>query len=230
MKIMWVGQAGFIVEASGGSLAVDPFYGTAKGNSERLYPPEKCNIKVDMVLSSHAHWDHFDPETYSDYVIPQAIVGPGTVMKELGESGLGIEGIKLDRREVVERCGFKITATMADHDVDSIGFIVETDGYKLYFSGDTLMTTRMLLPNINMRPDIAFICINGKLGNMNAYEAAGYCKALGTKVGVPTHYDLIKHNTEDPGSFTGALSRMAPDVKAVVLKRGDWYTAAELLN
>ncbi len=73
--IMWLGQAGFILKTEKGSLSVDPFCGEAKGNSERIYPPflEKGSVRVDLVLTTHAHWDHFDPETYEDYVIPDAV-------------------------------------------------------------------------------------------------------------------------------------------------------------
>ena len=76
---------------------------------------------MDLVLTTHAHWDHFDPVTYEEYVIPDTIVGPGTCMAALEKSGLAIPGVRLDRGETLERCGFRITATTADHDVDSVG-------------------------------------------------------------------------------------------------------------
>lgn len=122
--IMWIGQAGFILKTEKGALSVDPFCGEAKGNSERIYPPfiKKGSVHVDLVLTTHAHWDHFDPVTYEEYVIPDTIVGPGTCMAALEKSGLAIPGVRLDRGETLERCGFRITATTADHDVDSVGY------------------------------------------------------------------------------------------------------------
>lgn len=230
--LTWLGQAGFVLKTDKASIAVDPFCGTAKGNSERNYPNyvEKGQYHVDMVLTTHSHWDHFDPETYTDYVIPQVIVGPGSCMAALEKSGLNIEGIRLDRRQSLDRCGFHITATMADHDADSVGYIVEFDGCKLYFSGDTLFTVRTITANAGMNPDAAFICINGKLGNMNAYEAASYCKLLGAKAGVPTHYDMIRHNTESPKEFTDAFSRNLPDARAIVMERGREYDLADIIG
>lgn len=230
--LTWLGQAGFILDTGKAKIAVDPFCGTAKGNSERIYPNdiEKGAYKVDLVLSTHAHWDHFDPETYTDYVIPQAIVGPGTVMDALAKSGLAIEGIRLDRRGTLERCGVKISATYADHDVDSVGYIVEFDGYKLYFSGDTLLTVRTITMNAGMAPDLMCICINGKLGNMNAFEAASYVKLVGAKAAIPMHYDMIRHNSENPKEFTDAVSRMAPSVRAFVPERKKAYALSEILG
>lgn len=228
--LTWLGQAGFILDTGKATIAVDPFCGTAKGNSERIYPNdiEKGAYKVDMVLTTHAHWDHFDADTYRDYVIPSVIIGPGTCMDALEKSGLGIEGIRLDRRGSIERCGVKITATYADHDVDSVGYIVEFDGYKLYFSGDTLLTVRTITSNAGMNPDLMCICINGKLGNMNAFEAASYVKLVGAKNAIPMHYDMIRHNTENPKEFTDAVSRMSPDTKAHVLERRKAYPLAAL--
>lgn len=77
--IIWLGQGGYLVKTEHGAFAIDPFCGSAKGNAERLYPPflEKGSTTVDMVLTTHDHWDHFDPETYRDYIIPRVVVGPG---------------------------------------------------------------------------------------------------------------------------------------------------------
>jgi L-ascorbate metabolism protein UlaG (beta-lactamase superfamily) len=231
--LTWLGQGGFLVKTEKGSLAVDPFLGEALGSSERLYPPSLKNgsVHVDMVLTTHAHWDHFDPSlaTYRDFVIPELMVGPGSCMEALKKSGLDVEGKQLDRRQSMERAGFTITATSADHTPDSVGYIIEADGYKLYFSGDALFTTTTIVPNINLKPDISCICINGKLGNMNAYEAASYCKALGTKVGIPMHYDLIRHNTENPQEFVNALSHIAPETKGFVMERDTEYTISDIL-
>jgi len=227
--ITWLGQAGFLVKTETGSFAVDPFLGTAKGNSERMYPPflEKGEVHVDMVLTTHDHWDHFDPETYQDYVIPEVIVGPSSVMRALERCGLPIQGIELNRNRTLERCGFTIKAVFADHTNDSVGFLVEAEGKKLFFSGDTELTARLCTSNAGLCPDVACICINGKLGNMNYFEAASYCKLLGAKTGVPTHYDLIRHNSENPKEFTDAMARIAPDIKALVMERNVEYPLAD---
>ena len=232
VSIFWLGQAGVILKTEHGSLAVDPFCGSAKGISERLYPPflPKNSVFVDLVLTTHAHWDHFDPETYRDYVIPKAIVGPGSCMAALERSGLEIPGIRLDRRGTLEQNGFKIRATAADHDLDSVGYLIEAEGYKLYFSGDALFTANTIIPNIDLSPDLAFVCINGKLGNMNAYEAAAFCRILRAKVGIPMHYEMIRNNTEYPKEFTNALERSGAAVKPFVLEKGREYRIEEILG
>lgn len=230
--IQWLGQSGFLVKTETGSLAVDPFFGEAKRNNQRIYPPclPQDPVHVDMILTTHTHWDHFDPVTYRDYVIPKVIVGPGSCIDALKASGLPIEGIRLDRGQSMDRLGFRITAVPADHLLDSVGFLVEFVGLRLYFSGDLMFTADSIMPNAGMKPDITFICINGKLGNMNFREAASYCRIVGTKVGVPTHYDMILHNTENPQQFVLALDEYAPEVVPFVMERGQEYPLQELLN
>lgn len=229
--LRWIGQSGFILTTGEGSLAVDPFCGKAKGNATRIYPPiiEKGSVRVDMVLTTHVHWDHFDPVTYAEYVLPDAIVGPGSCMKALQATELCVQGIELNCGDTLERCGFHITAASADHHIDSVGYVVSFGGLKLYFSGDARYTAQTIAPNVGMRPDIAFVCINGKLGNMNFREAASYCGILGAKIAVPTHYDLIRHNTENPKEFTDALAGLAPEVCPFVMQLGRVYPVSELL-
>ena len=56
-----------------------------------------------------------------------------------------------------------------------------------------------------MNIDVMFICINGKLGNMNVDEAVKLTGIIDPKVGVPTHYGMFESNTEDPKKYTDAL-------------------------
>lgn len=230
--IQWLGQAGFILKTEYGSLAVDPFFGEAKRNNQRIYSPELAQkpVHVDMILTTHTHWDHFDPVTYTDYVIPDVLIGPDSCMEALKETGLPIKGICLNRGHTLERCGFRITAVPADHCCDSVGFLVEFAGIRLYFSGDLMFTSDSIMPNIGMKPDITFICINGKLGNMNFREAAIYCRIIQTKIGVPTHYDMILHNTENPQQFVLALADYAPEVVPFIMERGCEYDIQDLLS
>ena len=73
LKMMWIGQAGFIIKTKEGSLlwircgvhgrSRDCMSGYTKGETE-----------VDFVISTHSHWDHFDITTYRD--CPKALIGP----------------------------------------------------------------------------------------------------------------------------------------------------------
>ena len=231
MRVTWLGQAGYLLETSEVVVAIDPFCGSAKGNSVRMYPNdiEKNAYHPDLILTTHAHWDHFDAETYRDYVIPAKIAGPGTCMKALQESGLTVPGELLERGQEMTICDLHIRAVMADHDVDSVGYVITYKGKTLYFTGDSLLTVRVISENCDLRPDVMFVCINGKLGNMNYYEAATYCHLLQAKAAVPMHYDMICHNTEDPKEFSDRMAVLSPETKVTVMERLRAYDLQELL-
>ena len=85
--------------------------------------------------------------------------------------------------------------------MEAFGIIVRAEGKTLYFSGDTLFDER-LFDVKQYHPDVAFLCINGKLGNMNVTEALCVARAIGAKINVPNHYDMFASNAENPALFT----------------------------
>ena len=54
--------------------------------------------------------------------------------------------------------------------------------------------------------DVMFVCINGRLGNMDYREAAKLAKALPCRVVVPNHYGMFAENTVDPDLFVNEMS------------------------
>lgn len=233
LKMMWIGQAGFIIKTKEGSFAVDPYCGVPPDGSRRLYDPviPKGETEVDFVISTHSHWDHFDITTYRDYVIPKALIGPRSCIKMLNQSEIRnhVEGIEIDIRDSIKRRGFTVTAVYANHDRDSIGVVVDCNGLSLYFSGDTLFDLRLLSIK-NYKPDIMCVCINGKFGNMSYYEAAVLCSMVKPRLAIPTHYDMIEHNTENPRNFVNALKNLDKDINVFVPEKGIEYDVSMLLK
>src|SRR5262245_39201748 len=71
--LWWLGQAGYILRASQMTVAIDPYLtdsAAAKAPEfTRLFPPPIApeELRVDVVLITHAHLDHLDPETIGRY-------------------------------------------------------------------------------------------------------------------------------------------------------------------
>ena len=93
-----------------------------------------------------------------------------------------------------------LIAVYANHTADAFGLIVKAEGKTLYFSGDTLFDEKLFEISA-FHPDYTFICINGKLGNMNVEEAILTATKIGAPVNIPTHYGMFASNTEDPHKF-----------------------------
>ena len=99
---------------------------------------------------------------------------------------------------------FRLRAVYAAHSVPAIGVIVIHDGVTLYFSGDTEYSDKLAFM-ADYDVDMMFVCINGRLGNMNVDEAVHLTRIIMPKVAIPTHYGMFESNTEDPKKFVSQL-------------------------
>lgn len=101
--------------------------------------------------------------------------------------------------------------------------VVAHEGMTFYFSGDTLYNEK--LEEISKHnPDVMFICINGKLGNMNVEEAVKLTGIIKPKLAVPTHYGMFASNTEDPQNYVSRVKNgfeMAFNKKYALSKLGE---------
>ena len=209
MIIRFLGQSGYIIRTSTSSIVIDPYLSDSVNrvaNRPRTLPipikPE--NIKADAVICTHNHLDHLDPDTVEkvNRNIPFITTFEGKeVLNKMGFSK--VKAITVG--DVVNVGNISVKAVYANHTVEAFGLIVKADNMTLYFSGDTLFDEK-LFEIKNENPDMTFICINGKLGNMNVDEAITTAREIGAKVNVPNHYDMFASNSEDPHKFADFIS------------------------
>jgi len=170
--------------------------------AEAPFLPEE--LKSDVVICTHNHLDHVDidaiPLMKKDNML---FLAPTDAKNQLSECGV-TKFKEFDEGTTVKIGDFELIAVFADHSVPAIGVIVRHNGITLYFSGDTEYHEKLEeLKKYNI--DMMFICINGKLGNMNVDEAIALTKIINPKVGVPTHYGMFESNTENPENYTSKL-------------------------
>jgi|LSQX01.2.fsa_nt_gb L-ascorbate metabolism protein UlaG (beta-lactamase superfamily) len=207
--INWIGQAGFVFQTAGGAvICIDPYYSNSieryEGRPARRMWYNKfkiANFRPDLVLCSHDHLDHTDPETlpliytYSDAVFagPPSSISHMRRMRFCNERLLELKiGEKYRFRDVV------YTPVFAAHTEDSMGFIFEIEGVKVYFTGDTSLSAPLFE---HEGVDVLLACINAKYGNLTIEEAAVLYRRLGAKLLIPMHYGLIPNNTVDVSLF-----------------------------
>ena len=161
LALWWLGQSGFLIKSHQGLLAVDlylsehltkKYEATSRPHVRMTRAPirGKDLDEVDLVLASHKHSDHFDPETLPDLmatsnavlVLPEAI-RDHALARSLPANRL----IGLDSGDSVERAGFRVRAVPSAHeglDIDEsgrhlyLGYVIESLGLRIYHSGDTL--------------------------------------------------------------------------------------------
>ena len=207
--INWIGQAGFVFKtAEGAIVCLDPYYSNCleryEGRSTRRMWYNKfkiTNFRPGLVLCSHDHLDHTDPETlpllyaFSDAVF----AGPPSSVEHMRRMRMSDE--RLQELQMGESYRFRdlaYTTVFADHTEDSMGFIFEIEGVKVYFTGDTSLNERLFEQAC---VDVLIACVNGKYGNLTMEQALVLHKKVGSKLLIPMHYDLIPSNTVDIHRF-----------------------------
>ena len=210
LSIRWIGQSGYILGDGDIEICIDPYLSNVV---DRLHkrgrmvkaPFSPCELKSDVTVCSHNHIDHVDidaiPQMKKDKMV---FLAPTHAKETLLECGV-TNYVPFDEGVEYKVGEFKLTAVFADHSVPAIGIIVEHNGLTLYFSGDTEYNER-LCELANRKIDLMFICINGKLGNMNVDDAVKLTEAISPRVGIPSHYGMFESNTESPEKYVSKLS------------------------
>ena len=224
--IFWIGQSGFIFKTPEGKIVlVDPYLSDSvekKGKLTRLQEislkPEE--VKADLILCTHNHLDHTDPETLLGiYGACRAkFAGPFSSYEHMKE--LGIEKnrlIQINRGETKLIEGIRISAVYAKHSEDSVGYVLDFSNIIIYITGDTEYDVRLKEVKV-YNPEIMLVCINGKWGNMNIEEAVELTKELEPKVVIPMHYGMFKENTANPEEFIKLLKRSNISSRGIILQ------------
>lgn len=207
--VRWLGQGGFLFTLGDKTLAVDPYLSDSVAQTDRFrrippIPVAPEALRCDMALCTHDHQDHLDPDTIANTNLP-LYAGPDSCVRHFRALGIEESRIRaLNRGETLTLGEAALTGLFARHTEDSIGVLIEYQGLRLYVTGDTEYDER-LLDARKRDVDILFICINGRLGNMNAPDAARTAAGIGCRLAVPMHYGMFAENTEDPAVFAEAL-------------------------
>ena len=227
MRIRWIGQSGYVIRTERAEILIDPYLSDVVNrvaNRPRLVetpmiPSEVC---ADAVICTHDHLDHLDTDA-----IAQMNRGLYFITTTEGKAKLqlmGFEGVQeLHAGEKIVIEDVEVCAVYANHTVEAFGVILKAEGKTLYFSGDTLYDER-LFEIAQYEPDVTFICINGKLGNMNVDEAVVTAKKIGAKKNVPNHYGMFASNTENPERFTSQMDN------GFIMEYNEEYRIEQLLG
>lgn len=200
-KIKWIGQAGYILSDSKTKICIDPYLSDVVNRVSKRprtiaapFAPEE--LKTDAIICTHNHLDHLDIDAVPLMNKNIRFFAPSDCKDTLTELGV-IHYNEFNEGTTIKLGDFELTAVFADHTVPAVGVVVKHSENTLYFTGDTLYNKKLA----NVKCDILFICINGKLGNMNVGEAIKITNIISPKTAVPNHYDMFESNSENPEKF-----------------------------
>ncbi|MFB2596406.1 MBL fold metallo-hydrolase [Herbiconiux sp. P17] len=186
LRLWWLGQAGFALEAGGQRILIDPYLSNSLAAKyqgtifphERLHPapvePERL-VGIGAVLHTHAHTDHLDPWTIRGLLLENrpTFVAPRARRSVALERGIPVELLTglADGESAHPVGGVIVEALPAAHEslqTDAsgdhlcLGYIVTIGGVRLYHSGDCVPYEGLAERLRDARVDLALLPINGR--------------------------------------------------------------------
>ena len=198
MKIIWLGQAGLYLQKNNLIIMIDPYLSDSvcKVNPKnyRRVPvnEEFFSLKPDIMIFTHNHLDHYDPETVEKFIgNKMTVLSPKSVWDEVRKYGGENNYILFNRHTTWTQNGIKFTAVKAEHsDITPIGVIIDDGDKKYYITGDTLYNEEIFS---DIPDDIyaVFLPVNGVGNNMNMDDAKRFCERIKPKYAVPVHFGMF---------------------------------------
>jgi L-ascorbate metabolism protein UlaG (beta-lactamase superfamily) len=246
-RVTYVGHATTLIEAGGRRVLTDPLLRKRLGHLQRhgaTPSPALCR-DLDVVLISHLHLDHLDPPSleridhHTEMIVPAGARG---VVRRLGFQRV----YEVAAGDEIRTRGLRILATHAEHErrrrpprmggpeADTLGFVVEADGQRIYFAGDTDAFPAMeeqigatdlaLLPVWGWGPSLGG-------GHLDPEGAARVAARLRPRVAVPIHWGTFfpmglrrlrpDRLTAPPHEFARYTGDLAPEIDVRVLQPGE---------
>ncbi|MFZ4116583.1 MAG: MBL fold metallo-hydrolase [Chthoniobacterales bacterium] len=242
LGITWIGHASFLIQTEKHFILIDPNWARWLKVIKRLRHPgfelEELPA-IDLVLVTHAHFDHLDKKTLRAIAAHQPIVVPEHVGNLV--NGLGFEKVhELTPWQVLEHEELKITLTPAFHWGARLlhdrhrgfgGFLIEHSGKTLfhcgdsaYFSGFREIGERANI-DIALLPIGAYDTISGRDAHMNPEEALKAFQELKAKTFIPMHYGTFPLGyeplEEPPVRLMASAKKQGLEDRISILKEGE---------
>lgn len=225
MKVTWLGQAGLLFETSGKTIIVDPYL---SDSVEKIEPQNKRNvavderflkIKPDILLLTHNHIDHTDPETLCYYLSKDSevtVLASGNAWQNVRKTFGGVKNnyVQFNRGTQWTEGDLFFKAVYAEHSDDkAIGIIMKAEGKTYYITGDTLYNEQ-IFQDVQENIDYVFLPVNGRGNNMNFADGARFCARLQAKA-IPIHCGLF--DTLDMNAFPYENKTVPTFYKEIIL-------------
>ena len=235
VEILYLGQSAMRITTPGGKvIVVDPWLTT-----NPTTPPEYKNLdalgKVDLVLVTHAHADHFTDapalanKHKAQLVTPvglnSTIVALGIVPADLAfrmnmgghatpiGGDIKITQVHAEHGSELRRANPETKKTEVHVGGPAVGYIIELEnGFTIYHMGDTGLFGDMRLIAARFKPDLVMIPIGGH-NTMDPTDAAyATNEFLKPKYAIPIHYGAAPLMMRTPQEYSLALGGVSTTV------------------
>jgi len=214
VAITWIGHASFLIQFNNLNILIDPNFANWLFLLKRI---KRCGMSIndlppiDLVLLTHAHFDHFHKPTLRRLPHPKLGIMPWGVGELARDLGFG-RIIELDWWETFSYANWKVTLTpskhwgartLRDHHRGYGGFVIEHQGRSVYHAGDSAYFDGFKDIGKALRPEIALLPIGAyhpesfRHVHMGPDEAIKGFKDLRSRRLIPMHYGSFRLAFED---------------------------------
>lgn len=199
MKITWLGQAGLLFETESLKIMVDPYLSNSvekiRPDFYRRVPVEESLLKIkpNVIILTHDHLDHTDPETLKHFLTKDSnvlVLASFNAWNTARKFGGNNNYVSFNRLTSWTENNVVFKAVYAEHSDDhAIGVLISAEGKTYYVTGDTLYNDK-IFADLPEKIDCVFLPVNGVGNNMNFVDGVKFCEKLNT-VAVPMHCGLF---------------------------------------
>ena len=195
--VTWLGHATALIESGDARLLTDPVLRKVVGHLWRHADTPPIPERLDAILLSHAHRDHFDVRTLAQIPKDVPVVVPAGIDRVV--TRLGRPVIEVPVGESVTIAGTTVNVFPVDHDERrapwsklgaASGFLVG-DEERVWFPGDTDLHPNM--DELSGRVAVALVPIWGwgpslGPGHLDPIRAAQAVARLNPQIAIPIHW------------------------------------------
>jgi L-ascorbate metabolism protein UlaG (beta-lactamase superfamily) len=211
--ITWIGHASFLIQGPHGNILVDPNWANWLLVVRRLRHAGLAHHHlptIDLVLITHAHFDHLNRKSLRQIAANQPIVVPAGVGDLV--HGLGFEKVyEINWWERLRFPGAAITFVPAkhwgarkvtDHHRGYGGYVIDMGGRTIYHAGDSGYFPGFREIGKKFRPEVALLPIGAYHGpkfgenHMTPEQALRAFGDLRSKFLVPMHFGTYRLSYE----------------------------------
>nr|WP_217344021.1 metal-dependent hydrolase [Noviherbaspirillum sp. L7-7A]MBV0878123.1 metal-dependent hydrolase [Noviherbaspirillum sp. L7-7A] len=229
-EIQWLGQATTRITTPGGKvIVIDPWV-TSNPKTPEQFKSLEAMGKVDLILVTHGHFDHFADAPALAKLTNAPVYGPAGLMQSVAALGIlpASQAVRFGKGGTVTPIGadIKITQVRAEHSSElahknaatgkdevhaggePAGFVIELEnGFKIYHMGDTGLFGDMAFIGSYYKPDVVMIPIGGHFV-MSPKDAAYATKEMiKPRFAIPIHYGTTPQLKGTTAEYISALGQ-----------------------
>ncbi len=244
VTVQWLGQAAFkITTVTGKVIVIDPYL-TANPKTPPAYKRLEALGKVDLILVTHGHADHYLDAPALARMNNAPVWAPAGLAQSIQTLGIlpAAQANRMNKSGSIRPFGpdgVRITMTRAEHSSELLwrnettgkdethvggepaGFMLEMEnGFRIWHMGDTGVFGDMALIGDMYQPDLLLIPIGGGQFVMDPTDAAMATRDLvRPRMAIPMHYGTNPALVGTPEQYMQALGN-AP-VKVFPIQPGE---------